>query len=125
MAPAAADREALFQAFARALFARDMEALERVVAPGFVWRYHDGESVTREMTQRAEVLQHLEEQRELFSEQRFHAVEYHHLPSTTLMTFRVSEIVRETGERREQVGVERYLFENDKIVLKDVYRKPV
>jgi hypothetical protein len=40
------------------------------------------------------------------------------------MTFRVSEIVRSTGEHREQRGIERYIFGGSKIE-KDVYRKPI
>src|ERR1700746_3526899 len=41
MHPTAAERDALFESFARALFKHDMDALCRVVSPEFVWRYHD------------------------------------------------------------------------------------
>jgi hypothetical protein len=38
------ERDALFKGFASALFKRDMDALYKVVSPGFIWRYHDGVS---------------------------------------------------------------------------------
>jgi hypothetical protein len=47
------------------------------------------------------------------------------LPTRLFMTFRVSEIMRETGERRVQLGVERCTFRDGKIAAKDVYRKPI
>lgn len=125
MKPNVEQRDQLFRAFARALFRRDIDGLYSTVTPDFVWSYHDGVSVTKELQSREAVLAHLDEQRELFSRQRFVDVVYHHLPEVSFMTFRVSETVRETGETREQRGVERYLFRDGKIALKDVYRKPV
>ena len=125
MSPTIEERESVFKAFGRALFARDVEALYRTVAPDFVWNYHDGVATTKCMKDRAAVLNHLEDQKELFSKHRFHDVAYHHLPDLTFMTFRVSETVRATGEMREQRGVERYSFRNGLIAVKDVYRKPV
>ena len=122
--PTSEERDELFRAFARALFKRDLDALFRVVTPDFVWRYHDGVSVTKHLDSRDAVAQHLEEQEALYSEQRFHEVRYHHLPEVSFMTFRVTESVRETGEVREQHGVERYLFRDGRVTLKDVYRKP-
>jgi len=47
LTPTAAERDAIFQAFARALFKRDMNALYEVVTPDFVWHYHDGIRWTR------------------------------------------------------------------------------
>ena len=47
MTPTPAERDALFQAFARALFKNDMDALYKVVSQDFVWRYHDGVSTER------------------------------------------------------------------------------
>lgn len=123
--PAIEERQELFRAFARALFARDLDALYETVTPDFVWSYHDGVGVTKRLADRAAVQAHLEEQRELYSQQRFDDVVYHHLPEETFMTFRVSETVRATGEVRQQRGVERYRFRNGRIALKDVYRKPM
>jgi len=125
MVPAPAERDLLFERFARALFKRDMEALYQVVSPDFVWRYHDGVSAERVLRGREQVLSHIEERAAYFSQSRFHEVVYYHLPETSFMTFRVSEIVRATGERREQRGIERYTFEDGKIATKDVYRKPI
>lgn len=125
MTPTAAARDAIFKAFARALFGNDMDALYAVVTPDFVWRYHDGISAERVLTGRDAIRQHIEERRAFFSASRFHDVAYHHLPDISFMTFRVSETVRATGEQREQQGIERYTFKGGKLATKDVYRKPV
>ena len=125
MSPDIAARQALFEGFARALFRRDMDALYQVVSPDFVWRYHDGLSMERVLNSRDAILAHLDERKEFFLESRFHDVVYHHLDDVSFMTFRVSEIVRATGERREQRGIERYTFSDGKIATKDVYRKPI
>jgi ketosteroid isomerase-like protein len=125
MIPTTAERDALFQAFARALFKNDMDALYEVVTPNFVWRYHDGLSTERVLTGRNAIQEHIEERKTFFASSRFHDVAYHHLPDISFMTFRVSETVRSTGEQREQQGIERYSFENGKLATKDVYRKPV
>lgn len=125
MTPTAAERDALFQAFARALFKNDMDALYAVVTENFVWRYHDGLSAERVLTGRDAIRNHIEERSAFFSSSRFHDVVYHHLPNISFMTFRASETVRLTGEQREQQGIERYTFENGKLATKDVYRKPV
>ena len=125
MSPDIAAREALFEGFARALFRRDMDALYGVVSPDFVWRYHDGLSAERVLSDRNAILAHLDERKEFFTESRFHEVVYRHVDDMSFMTFRVSEIVRATGEKREQRGIERYTFKDGKIATKDVYRKPV
>ena len=39
MAPSVAERDALFQAFAKALFKGDMDALYQVVSPDFMWSF--------------------------------------------------------------------------------------
>lgn len=125
MTPTAAERDALFQAFARALFKGDMDALYEVVTPDFVWRYHDGISPERVLTNRDAIEKHIAERKAFFAMSRFHDVAYHHLSDISFMTFRVSETVRETGEPREQEGIERYTFANGKLATKDVYRKPI
>lgn len=125
MTPTAAERDALFQGFARALFRNDMDALYQFVTPDFVWRYHDGISVERVLTGREAIGKHIEERKAFFSASRFHDVAYHHLPDISFMTFRVSETVRASGEQREQQGIERYTFEAGKLATKDVYRKPI
>ena len=123
-APAPEAREVLFRDFAKALFKSDMDALYRVVTPDFLWLYHDGVAVTKSLSGAEAIKAHLAEQKILFSEQRFHEVRYHHLPETTFMTFRVSETVAGSGERREQRGVEHYTFRDGRVATKDVYRKP-
>jgi ketosteroid isomerase-like protein len=125
MTPTAAERDALFQGFARALFRSDMDALYRFVTPDFVWRYHDGISVERVLSGREAIGKHIEERKAFFSASRFHDIAYHHLPDVSFMTFRVSETVRASGEQREQQGIERYTFEAGKLATTDVYRKPI
>mgnify|MGYP001008675200 CR=1 FL=1 len=125
MTPTVAERDALFQAFARALFKADMDALYEVVTPNFVWRYHDGLSIERVLSDRNAIAQHIAERKAFFASSRFHDVAYHHLPDTSFMTFRVSETVRASGEQREQQGIERYTFVGGKLATKDVYRKPI
>ena len=125
MVPSPDERDELLRGFARALFKNDMEALYRVVAPGFVWSFHDGVAVTKSLQGREAIAAHLAEQKALLSAQRFHEVVYHHAGDVTFMTFRVSETLRDTGEQREQRGIERYTFSDGKLATKDVYRKPI
>jgi ketosteroid isomerase-like protein len=125
MIPSLIERDALLKGFARALFRNDMEALDQVVASDFLWSFHDGLMVTKSLAGAAAIAEHLAQQKALFSAQRFHEVAYHHLPDITFMTFRVSETLRETGEQREQRGIECYTFTDGKIKTKDVYRKPI
>jgi hypothetical protein len=74
MTPTATERDALFQAFARALFKGDMGALYEVVTPDFVWRYHDGVSAERVLTGRDAVEKHIAERKAFFASSRFHDV---------------------------------------------------
>ena len=124
MTPSPAERDALFTAFARALFKRDLDAPYKVVTPDFVWSYHDGLSLTRVLSGPDAIAAHMDERKAFYADHRFHDVVYHHLPEATFMTFRVSETVRATGEIRAQSGIERYVFKDGRIALKDVYRKP-
>ncbi|HEV2153161.1 nuclear transport factor 2 family protein [Bradyrhizobium sp.] len=96
-----AERDILFEDFARALFKRDMDALYRVVCPDFVWRYHDGVSPELVLIGRDAILKHLDENKARYATSRFRDVVYHHLPDVSFMTFRISETVRSTGEHRE------------------------
>lgn len=125
MIPTPDERDALFKAFARAIFKRDLDGLYRVVSPDFLWSYHDGEQITKVLADPAAVAAHLEAEAQRFEAQRFHDVAYHHLEAMSFMTFRVTEKLRDGGEIREQRGIERYEFRDGRIALKDVYRKPV
>jgi ketosteroid isomerase-like protein len=125
MAPSPAERDELLKGFARALFKGDMDALYRVVTPDFLWNFHDGLVLTKSLASPAAIAAHLAEQKVLFSAQRFHEVVYHHAGDMTFMTFRVSEVLRATGEAREQRGIESYTFSDAKLATKDVYRKPI
>jgi ketosteroid isomerase-like protein len=125
MIPTSEQRDELLKGFAKALFRRDLDALYAVVTPDFLWSFHDGLSVTKALAGRAQILAHLESQKELFSAQRFEDVVYHHCPDLSFMTCRIDETLRLTGEKRAQRGVELYRFRDGKLALKDVYRKPV
>jgi ketosteroid isomerase-like protein len=125
MIPSAAERDEILKGFARALFKNDIDALYRVVASDFVWSFHDGIATTKALADPAGIAAHLAEQKARFSAQRFHEVVYQHVEDTTFMTFRVSETVRDSGEQREQRGIERYTFRDGRLATKDVYRKPV
>jgi ketosteroid isomerase-like protein len=124
MTPSFAERGELLKGFAKALFRRDLDALYEVVTPDFLWNFHDGLSVTKSLVGRAQILAHLESQKELFSAQRFEDVAYHHGPELSFMTCRIDETLRATGEKREQRGIELYRFRDGRLALKDVYRKP-
>jgi ketosteroid isomerase-like protein len=125
MSPSPAERGELFKGFARALFRNDIDALYGVVTPDFLWSFHDGLGSIKSLGDPAAIRQHLAEQKALFSEQRFHEVTYHHAGEITFMTFRVSETLKSSGERREQRGIERYTFRDGLLATKDVYRKPI
>jgi ketosteroid isomerase-like protein len=125
MIPSPTERDELFKRFARALFGGDMDALYQAVTPDFLWSFHDGLTVTKSLQSPAAITARLAEQKALLSAQRFHDVAYHHSGDISFMTFRASETVRETGEPREQRGIEHYTFRDGKLATKDVYRKPV
>jgi ketosteroid isomerase-like protein len=125
MTPTSEQRDDLLKGFAKALFRRDLDALYTVVTPDFLWSFHDGLSVTKSLVVRAQILAHLDAQKELFSLQRFEDVVYHHGPDLSVMTCRIDETVRATGETREQRGIELYRFRDGKLALNDVYRKPI
>jgi ketosteroid isomerase-like protein len=125
MDPSAAERDELLRGLARALFRNDVDALYRIVAPDFVWSFHDGLLTTKVLAGPAAIREHLAEQKARFSVQRFHEVAYHHAVDATFMTFRVSETVKANGEQREQRGIECYTFRDGMLATKDVYRKPI
>jgi ketosteroid isomerase-like protein len=125
MDPSAAERDELLRGLARALFRNDVDALYGIVAPDFVWSFHDGLLTTKALAGPAAIREHLAEQKARFSVQRFHEVAYHHAVDATFMTFRVSETVKANGEQREQRGIECYTFRDGMLATKDVYRKPI
>ena len=123
MIPTFEQRDDLLRGFSRALFRRDLDALYTVVTPDFAWHFHDGLSVSTSLVGREAILAHLDAQKALFASQRFEDVVYHHAADVTFMTCRIEEVLRATGERRSQRGVEVYRFRDGKLAVKDVYRK--
>ena len=107
MLPSPAKRDELLKGFARALFKGDMDALYRVVAPDFLWSFHDGLVTTKALAGPAAIREHLAEQKAMFSAQRFHEVVYHHAADATFMTFCVSDgalIMTETARSRSHTA---------------------
>lgn len=122
--PMLAEREALFKAFGRAFFKKDVEALYQVVTPDFQWRGQDDTGAPRLLASPEAIRAHFERQQEIYSAQRFSDVIYQHLPDISFMTFRLTETRREDGAVGDHQGVEVYTFKDGRIALKDVYRKP-
>jgi ketosteroid isomerase-like protein len=122
--PTAEDRDALFKAFSRAFFKRDVEAMYQVVAPDFVWQMNNTGEGAVTLASPGDISRHFEARKAGGKDVRFEDVVYHHADDATFMTFRMRETCRETGATQEHMGVERYTFRDGKIALKDVYRKP-
>jgi hypothetical protein len=57
--PSTTERNELCKSSARALFKADMDALDRLVTPDFLWSFHDGLAVTRSLAGLAAIAEHL------------------------------------------------------------------
>ncbi|ETR76419.1 hypothetical protein X566_16615 [Afipia sp. P52-10] len=121
------EREALLAAFAKALFAKDIEAIYRVVTPDFIWSLPIGPTAPfgRQLASREDLKAYFDERDQLYSAMRFHDTVLHHAPEVTLMTFRVRGTFRATDATFEALGMERYVFRDGRIALKDAYWKQV
>ena len=124
--PSPTDRDALLSAFSKALFARDVEAVYRTVTPDFVWRLPIGPDtpVAREIASRTQLAAYFDERERMYESMRFRDVVYHHAPEATFMTFRVVA-TRKDGGAADALGMERYLFRDSLIALKDAYWKRI
>ena len=125
--PSPAERDALLTAFSSALFARDVEAIYRTVTPDFVWRLPIGAEapVAREIASRSSCRPISTSASGCMSGMRFHDVAYHHAPDATFMTFRVTAQRKDGGASVDAHGMERYLFRDGLIALKDAYWKRI
>jgi ketosteroid isomerase-like protein len=124
--PSPAERDVLLTAFSKALFSRDVEAVYRTVTPDFVWRLPIGPDapVAREIKSREELGAYFDERERMYDAMRFRDVVYHHAPEATFMTFRVTA-TRKDGGTVDALGMERYLFRDSLIALKDAYWKRI
>ena len=124
--PSPADRDSLLTAFSKALFARDVGGVYRTVTPDFVWRLPIGPDVptAREVASRAQLAAYFDERERMYETMRFRDVVYHHAPEATFMTFRVVG-KRRDGASVDALGMERYLFRDNLIALKDAYWKRI
>jgi ketosteroid isomerase-like protein len=125
-APSPAERDALLAAFSKALFKRDVEAIYRTVTPDFVWRLPIGPDAPggREIASREQLAAYFDERERMYDGMRFNDVVYHHAPDATFMTFRVVA-TRKDGTAVDALGMERYLFRDGRIALKDAYWKRI
>lgn len=121
-----ADRDVLLTAFSKALFARDVDAVYRIVTPDFIWRLPIGPEapMAREIASREQLAAYFEERERMYDGMRFRDVVYHHAPEATFMTFRVVG-KRRDGGAVDALGMERYLFRDRLIALKDAYWKRI
>jgi hypothetical protein len=122
--PALEVRDALFKTFGRAWFKRDVDLLYQAVTQDFEWRGMDAGGEIRLIASREGVAEAFRAMATSPNKVRFEDVAYHHAPDASFMTFRLIETNPATGQTREEVGVERYLFRDGRIAVKDVYRKP-
>lgn len=124
MNPDTDERDALFKAFGRAFFRKDLDALYEVVTDDFTYSIlHDDK--TRVLNTREQVAAFFEERNGTQRDVRFEDVVFHHAPDATFMTYRVTGTEVATDEPFERVGVERYTFSNGRIAEKDVYSRPI
>ncbi len=123
MTPSAAERDATFKTFGRAFFRQDLDLMYEVVTDDFTWTVHDGEEV-RVLDSRDKIAAFFEERRGRFEGVRFEDVVFHHAPDATFMTYRRTGVEVATGESFADVGVERYVFRDGKLTVKDVYSRP-
>jgi ketosteroid isomerase-like protein len=126
-APSPAERDALLTAFSKALFKRDVDAIYRTVTPDFVWRLPIGPNVpnAREIGSPEQLAAYFAERERMYDGMRFHDVVYHHAAEATFMTFRVTATRKDGGAPVDADGMERYLFRDGRIALKDAYWKRI
>ena len=122
-----AERDTLLSAFSKALFARDVEAVYGTVTPDFIWRLPIGPDapMAREIKSREQLAAYFDERERMYQGVRFHDVVYHHAPDATFMTFRVAASRKDGGAGVDAHGMERYLFRDGRIALKDAYWKRI
>ena len=125
--PSPAERDNLLTAFSKALFKRDVDAVYRTVTPDFIWRLPIGPDVPvgREIGSREQLAAYFDERERVYDGMRFHHVVYHHAPEATFMTFRVTAERKGDGTTVNVLGMERYLFRDRRIALKDAYWKRI
>jgi hypothetical protein len=125
--PAPAERDALLTAFSKALFKRDVDAVYRTVTRDFIWRLPIGPDApaAREIASPEQLATYFDERERMYDGVRFHDVVYHHAPEATFMTFRVTATRKDGGASIDAHGMERYLFRDGRIALKDAYWKRI
>ena len=122
MTPSAAERDQLFKGFGRAWLKQDLDLMYQVVTPDFTWHSPvDGGS--RSLQGREAIAAEFARRNGLYEATRFHDVAYHHAPDATFMTFRMTATEMATGKAVEAAGVERYIFRDGRIAVKDVYTR--
>lgn len=125
--PSPAERDDLLTAFSKALFKRDVDGVYRTVTPDFIWRLPIGPDApfAREIASREQLAAYFDERERTYDGMRFQDVVYHHAPEATFMTFRVTAGRKSGGAAVDALGMERYLFRDGRIALKDAYWKRI
>ena len=123
MNPTNSERDELFQAFGRAFFRQDLDALYEIVTEDFVYSIMlAGEP--RLMNRREQIEEFFKERLKIEKDLRFEDIVFHHAPEATFMTYLVKGTNVDSGEAFERIGVERYTFRDGRIAEKDVYSRP-
>ncbi|MEM6704033.1 MAG: nuclear transport factor 2 family protein [Acidobacteriota bacterium] len=123
MDPSPADRDACFKTFGRAFFKRDLDLMYEVVTEDFTWTLEEAGEIRR-LDSREKIAAFFEERQGRFENVRFEDVVYHHAPTATFMTYRMTGVEVASGQHFERVGIERYAFRDGRLTVKDVYSRP-
>ena len=113
--------------FNKAMFARDMQALYAVVTADFVWRVAIGPAAPggRELCGPVAIAAYLDERARTYDNLRFNDVVTYHAPDCSFVSFRLSGLRRADARAVDVLGLERFAFRDDRIVLKDAYWKHI
>ena len=125
--PSEIRREELMRQFNKAMFARDMPALYAVVTADFVWRVAIGPTAPggRELRGAEQIAAYLDERARTYERLRFNDVVTYHASDCSFVSFRLSGQRREDARAVDVLGLERFAFRDDRIVLKDAYWKHI
>ena len=125
--PSSSERDALLAAFNKAMFARDMDALNQVVAPDFVWRLPIGSTapIGREVSGSAAISAYLDERKRLYQGLRYSNAVNYHAAEASFISFHLVGRKRASDAPIEVNGLDRFLFRDGKIVQKDSYWKRI
>ena len=120
-------RDEILSAFNKAMFARDVDAVYKVVTPDFVWRLPVGPTApgAREVRSREQLAAYLDERARLYEGLRYADGITYHAPDASFITFHLTGRKRATGAAVDVHGLDRFLFRDGKVMHKDAYWKRI